>query len=188
MQRILLAALSAASLALANTTLAGDKAYFSAQYGGWSKEANCWGYADQGTQSCRVLTIGKGNGGDQVASLSYQCTGIFPQMYIAFIGSDAVDDEISAFEVRWDGGDKEKLAVRLTVREHRGKPLYLFYLRPPPIRRMAEHDHLYVWIPFFKYERPERVQFGMKNAIRSMKMVNRKCGIKTSTLSSLINP
>jgi len=100
MRKVFLAAL-AASLVLAGTASAGSDAYFSAQYGGWSKEVECW-RTNEHSKLCQVLTIGKTH--SEAAHLSYMCSrGRRDEwLYFNWIGGGAVpDDDTAVWEARW---------------------------------------------------------------------------------------
>lgn len=186
MWRTMLTALAVMSV-LAGTATASNPAYWSARYGGWSKEVDCWNDGSDDMRHCQVITVGKYTQGQEWAWLHYACTEDAREWLYFGITYDGVTGfDVPAIEVSWDGGSKEDLPIKWTIE----KPKHYLDIQNTHafVEKMAEHDEFTAWIPFLKHQRPDRMRFGLANAIRAMKAAAGECGIRTSEISPLINP
>ena len=170
----------AALLAVADTAWADQTAYFTARYGGWSKEPSC-SRSGEG-KVCWTLTIGKSQFNQETSQLSYTCwsngegTLAFGFETHVVVGGD----EDQTLAVRWDSSHEEHLAVWVQTGERRGKPTYWFHVVDPLafFRRAENHARITVTLPVKDHQgRRVKDKYPLRNISRSIETTMRECGI-----------
>lgn len=161
---------------------ANNPAYWTARYGGWSKEHHC--ELSSGEKRCWTLTLGKDTWHHEVADLSYTCrTDGEEWLSFGFRATIVVNTRDSILAVRWDSGHEEPLATHVDTGEYRGKPMYWFSPLDAPAfaQRMDRHEHITVTLPVRGHQgRYVKAKFPMRNAIRSIGATMRDCGIESA--------
>ena len=177
----------AALLAVAGTAWADQTAYFTARYGGWSKDPSCDNTANG--RRCWVMTIGKSNWNHEAADLSYTCrTDGEEWLSIGFWAQGVIDTKMSSLSVKWDHRHEEALSIWVLEDEYRGKPQYWLNLSDPEgfMTRVRAHEILTVTLPYRDNNgRHVKGKFPMRNAMRSIAATMRECGITRSTLGEV---
>ena len=179
----------AALLAVAGTAWADKSAYFSARYGGWSKEPSCEEDYNTKVKTCWTLTIGKDNLSNERADLSYACTSQHREWQSISYWTTFVVDIDRALEASWDGRGKERLQAEVSVDRQQRKPVYYHHIQGTGafVERMSRHEVLYVWLPGQRGQRLTRARFPMARAISSIKQTVDLCGITHSQVSDALN-
>jgi len=179
----------AALLAVAGTAWADKTAYFTARYGGWSKEPSCDNTANG--RRCWVMTLGKGKWNHEAAGLTYTCRADGEEWFnFDFWATGVVSSDGTSLPVRWDGGHEESLVTWLETSEYRGKPLYWFNISDPQtfLARAVDHDRITVTLPYKDGQgRFEKAKFPMKRVLRSIKEALEGCGLERSSLAEILN-
>ena len=174
----------AALLAVAGTAWADKTAYWTARYGGWSKEHSCRHTKDG--RACWTLTIGKDPWNQEVSDLTYSCWADGGEsLTFGFWTAIVVKTANSTLTVRWDSGHEESLETQVETGEYRGKPQYWFHIANPQafLQRAENHDRLTVTLPVRDiHGRFVKDKYQMQNMRRSIAATMRECGITASML------
>lgn len=172
------------------TAQANDTAYWSARYGGWSKEPACGRGSsnDVNFRRCWVLTLGKDQWGNEAADISYLCsTEGFEIISFGTTPYKTIDVDDPALRVKWDYRHEERIATWVQRGTGESKSLWYNISEPGPfIAKMDEHETLALYMPI-KHERDSRVTFPLKGAVRSIASAMRECGITRSKLANVLN-
>lgn len=188
MRSILMAAF-AVSLAFTGTAAADNSAYFSARYGGWSKEPACERVT--GNRMCLSLTVGRDPHRRELAHLLYMCSpdaeaGFQQALVMRFWTRARVDSNDPTLKVRWDSEPESMIETVGSVdRAWQGKPRYAFYILDAKgfLSNARAHDRLSMVLPVREYHgRETKVTFSMENAIDSMMDAAKLCGKQTAFL------
>lgn len=180
------ACILAGLVAVAAAVQADNAAYWSARYGGWSKESFCdrAQAGDRNFQRCRVMTLGKGSGNHEGAALQYICNNEdFEILSISTVPNSPMEADDPTLEAKWDYRTEQ--GIKTWVEQyHNRKTTYWFHISAPSafVPKMLAHEFLEVYLPF-KHERPYKVKFPLDNAKRAIQRTMRLCGIQQSSLS-----
>lgn len=178
----------AALLVVAGTVWADKTAYFTARYGGWSKEPSCdRGSSDDSSfKRCWVLTLGKDTYGNETVDLSYLCnTKGFEILSFGITPFKSIDTDDPALRVKWDYRHEERIDTWTQWGSGNNPSVWYNIAQPAPfLDKMGQHETLALYLPF-KHERDLRAVLPLRGAMRSISLAMRECGISQSKLGDV---